>query len=122
MTTRALAGVLAVALVAPLGACGRDRDPCDRALDRLDRIEAAHPHRAHPSALGRKLMRDACRTDAWRSDPVVGCAIAGPTDEAAAACIDRFVHDVVEPAPGEHPGADPHDGRGLNPLLDPGGE
>jgi hypothetical protein len=113
---------LIVALLAPIGCHHDEGGPCQRALARLDRIEQARPPRVHPSALGRALMRDACRGRAWQYDPAIGCAVAGPTDEAAAACIDRFVHDVVRPAPGAHPGTAPHDGRGVNPLIEVDGE
>ena len=107
-------------LALALAACGsHDADPCDRVVARLRRLDDAH-HRKHADWMDGEARRQ-CRERGW--DPVVSCAIAGPTDEAADACIERGVRatlglDGGAPiAPGAS-GASGTSGKGLNPLLD----
>src|SRR5690242_497359 len=84
------------------------RDDCDRAVERLQRIEAARPRPAMPSGRGlnpllelspaerANLTLEQCRHGEHAAyDPVLACARTADSDEAAAACIDRIVHDVV---------------------------
>lgn len=107
--------LLALALAAA-GACRHHvPDACERAAARLQRIEAARPAPSIPPAsTGRglnplmamsaseraSLVIDECRRGKYASyDPVLRCAMDAPSDDAAAACIDRIVHDVVHAAP-----------------------
>ena len=128
MTRLRCAGMV-VLVVALASACRHhEPDACERAVARLQRIEAARPAPAvSPASAGRglnplmtmspgertNLMLDECRHGKYASyDPVLRCAMDGASDDAAAACIDRIVHDIVhapapEPAPGSTPGAGP---------------
>jgi hypothetical protein len=97
-----------------LVACHGD-DECDRALARQARISASR-HQPRLSEAGTDLFLDGCRdAKASRWDPVLRCLVSSPSDDDAAACIDRIMRDVVH-GPAGAP-AEP-DGRGLNPLLD----
>ena len=87
-------------------------DDCDRALERLARIETAR-HERHMRGPLAEMTLDECRKHT--PDPVLHCALTARTDDDAAACIDAFVHDVVGPSPG----TPDQRGKGLNPLLDP---
>src|SRR5262245_57276051 len=92
-----------LAVLALTMAC-RDRDPCERAIERLARLNASPP----------KGALDLCRHGKYAQyDPVLRCAMDADSDEAAATCIDQFVHSVVKP--------DAHNrtGSGLNPLRAP---
>ena len=107
----------AVAFVAALMVSSGCRgDACERALDRIERIDAKKSIRP-PSAASREQALDACRHEKYAAyDPVLRCAMDSDSDDAAAACIDAFVHAVVKPGAPAGSGSDV--GRGLNPLLD----
>ena len=92
-----------------LAAC-RTPDDCQRAIDRIERIEEANGRSLHGTA----WMVDACRTSKFAAyDPVLRCAMSSASDEAAAACIDRGLRDVVHGPPDDGGGA-----KGLNPLME----
>ena len=97
--------IRALAITVALAAC-HSPDECDRAVARLARIEKTR--HAASSAL------DECRKHT--PDPVLYCAMSQPTDEAAKACIDAFLKDVL--GSGGSGAPLPPEGRGLNPLLD----
>ena len=78
----------------------------------MQRIEAARPPPAiHSDGKGLNPLLalspaerasrelDECRHGKYASyDPVLACAMDSPSDDAAAACIARFVQDVVHEA------------------------
>ena len=89
------------------------RDDCDRAVARLQRIEARHLVTVKPSD-GRglnpllsqspgertKLELDECHdAKVAAHDPALACAMTSDSDEAAAACLARMLHDVVHERP-----------------------
>jgi hypothetical protein len=104
---------LAAAVLTLVSGC---RDDCDRAVARLQRIHARkleasrvslttagsglNPLLAQSPAERTALMTAACH-DAKSSayDPALACALHARSDEAAAACIDAMLHDVVHEAP-----------------------
>jgi hypothetical protein len=93
--------------------CSKETDPCQRAIDRIARVNA---QRNLPSSTreAEDEMLAACRKGGKSGyDPVLRCAKDSATDEAAAACIDRFLDAVLKIAP-KKPGPPP---GGLNPLL-----
>ena len=105
-----------VALALVLACC---RDDCDRAVARLQRIEATrleaarrslatagvgrglNPLLAQSAAERTDLMTAACHdAKAAAYDPALACALRARSDEAATACIDAMLRDVVHhPAP-----------------------
>jgi hypothetical protein len=92
-----------------LAACSKPADDCQRAIDRLARIDAAKGRAARNT----QGMLETCRTGKHAAhDPVLRCAMDSATDEAAATCVDRFVDAVLAPAAKGSGG-----GTGLNPLL-----
>ncbi len=103
-------------VILALASC-HGEDDCDRALARQARITASH-HEPRLSNASAQLFLDECRDGkASQWDPALRCLLSSPTDDAADACLQRFVHDVVRPgAPGAPAGGG---GKGLNPLLDP---
>lgn len=106
--------LLVVALL--VGVAASCRDDCDRAVARLQRIEAARP-KPKPSRSDSKglnpllamspgeraeLSLEACRNGQYAAyDPVLACALRSDTDEAAAACIDHMLADVIHGSPRE---------------------
>ena len=85
------------------------RDDCDRAVARLQRIEARRAPAVAPAS-GRGLNPLANLSAGERTnlmvaechdrkvaayDPALACAMQAESDDAAAACIDRMLHDVV---------------------------
>lgn len=105
--------VRAAVAFALLAACARKPPPddCERAIARLARIDRANGIELDAATSARLI--ESCRTGthaAW--DPVVRCAMDSPSDEAAAACIERGIEGVVKTQPSEGGG-----GSGINPLL-----
>jgi hypothetical protein len=105
-------GIALVLLVA--AACGsrahdtRD-DDCARAIARIERIHEQNRLPATSEAVRARLV-ESCRTHPKaKYDPVLRCAMDLPSDEAAAACIDQGMREVLKLGSGG--------GSGLNPLL-----
>jgi hypothetical protein len=99
-------------LVALLGGCKTD-DACQRAMDRIARIDAKRKWPAPTTEATRDLLAS-CRTGKYASyDPILRCAIDSPTDDAAADCMDKFIKAVLGASPKNASEAP----KGLNPLL-----
>ena len=98
--------LLACAKDEPAGGPPRSvsEDDCQRAVARLIRIDAARAaNRPRPAAAYDPLAQ--CRKGGTAAlDPVLRCALDGPTDAAAATGIDAFVHQVLpNPSPPDDP-------------------
>lgn len=109
-----------VALVFPISVftCNqRDRD-CEFAIARMDRIEEARGVPKRPAKLDRWMLEKCKHGKYATSDPVVHCALDADSDQAAAACIDRFTHDVLHMSKPNSAGS-ASGPVGINPLLDP---
>ena len=119
MTRASLGWVVMLVLPTAAGCRHHEPDACERAIARLQRIEASrsapppihsdgrglNPLLAQSPAERANLELDECRHGTYASyDPVLRCAMDSASDDGAAACIDRFLHDVVrEPAAPAHP-------------------
>ena len=114
---RAIALVVAVA--APLACSHAKDDDCQRAFARLARIAAARGWPPMRSEFADQALEGCRRGGTAGYDPVVNCARAAATDEAAAACIDKGVRQVLHSPSGSGSGS-ASGGQGLNPLLDTG--
>jgi hypothetical protein len=85
-------------LVALLSGC-KTEDACQRAMDRIARIDAKRKWPA-PSPEATRDMLASCRTANHAAyDPVLRCAIDSPTDDAAADCMDKFIKAVLGASP-----------------------
>lgn len=107
-----LAGALALALLGL--ACDREPpDECERAAARTLRITDESPHQPNwPERSAAAVLRTCRRGGQALHDPVLRCTLDAPTDDAAKACIEAFLDDVLKPSE-PLPRA-----QGINPLLE----
>src|SRR5580765_3737666 len=91
-------------IVFAVAACSQP-DACERALARVGRIGAARGWRPMSDEHAAQAL-DSCRHGKYAAfDPTLICAMDSATDRAAAACIDRFLSDVIKPGSGSSSGS-----------------